>query len=156
MNERDEFFMREAIRQAKMAAADDEVPVGAVIVHDGQVIARAHNQVERLKDPTAHAEMLAITQATHHLSCKWLFDCSLYVTLEPCSMCAGALVLARIDRIFFGAPDSKTGACGSVINLACHGPLNHHIEVFGGLEEGICGGLLSNFFQKKRDHVKNG
>src|SRR5476649_1875122 len=104
----DEMFMTEAIRQAKMAASVDEVPVGAVIIHDRKIIAKAHNQIETLKDPTAHAEMIAITQATHYLSSKWLQECTLYVTIEPCSMCAGALVLSRIPRICFGAPDPKT------------------------------------------------
>src|SRR5437870_1894747 len=102
MSKNDEIFMKEAIRQAKMAAEEDEVPIGAVIVYERKIIAKAHNQIETLKDPTAHAEMIAITQAANTLSSKWLQECSLYVTIEPCSMCAGALVLARITRIFFG------------------------------------------------------
>src|SRR5579863_6266497 len=125
----DEIFMQEAIRQARAAASLDEVPVGAVIVHERKIIAKAHNQIETLKDPTAHAEMIAITQATHLCSSKWLQECTLYVTIEPCSMCAGALVLARIARVCFGASDPKTGACGSVINIAHHQSLNHRIEV---------------------------
>src|SRR5580698_8943208 len=116
----DEMFMREAIRQAHVAAAADEVPVGAVIVHERKIIAKSHNQIEMLKDPTAHAEMIAITQATNYLSSKWLQECTLYVTIEPCSMCAGALVLARMARVCFGAPEPKTGACGSVINIVNH------------------------------------
>ena len=142
--------MREAIRQAKMAAETDEVPVGAVIVHERKIIARAHNQIEILKDPTAHAEMIAITQATNFLSSKWLQECTLYVTIEPCSMCAGALVLARITRVCFGAKDPKTGACGSVINIANHKSLNHRIEVNGGVLAEECSTLVSEFFQKKR------
>jgi tRNA(adenine34) deaminase len=146
----DEMFMREAIRQAKMAASADEVPVGAVIVHERKIIARAHNQIETLKDPTAHAEMIAITQATHYLSSKWLQECSLYVTIEPCSMCAGALVLARIAHVCFGAQDPKTGACGSVINIANHQFLNHRIEVKAGILAEECAALVSEFFQRKR------
>lgn len=142
--------MREAIRQAKMAAGEDEVPVGAVIVHERKIIAKAHNQIETLKDPTAHAEMIAITQATHYLSLKWLQDCTLYVTIEPCSMCAGAMVLARISRVCFGAQDPKTGACGSVMNIANHKSLNHRIEANGGILAEECSSLLSGFFQKKR------
>jgi tRNA(adenine34) deaminase len=146
----DEIFMREAIRQAKMAAGEDEVPVGAVIVHERKIIAKAHNQIEILKDPTAHAEMIAITQATNFLSSKWLQEATLYVTIEPCSMCAGALVLARIARVCFGARDPKTGACGSVVNIANHQSLNHRIEVNGGILAEECAALLSEFFQKKR------
>lgn len=151
----DEMFMREAIRQAKAAAGEDEVPVGAVIVYQRKIIAKAHNQIETLKDPTAHAEMIAITQATNYLSSKWLQECSLYVTIEPCSMCAGALVLARILRVCFGAEDPKTGACGSVINIANHKSLNHRIEVNGGILAGECADLVSEFFQKKRKAKKN-
>ena len=142
--------MREAIRQAKAAAEEDEVPVGAVIVYQHKIIARAHNQIETLKDPTAHAEMIAITQAANYLSSKWLRECTLYVTIEPCSMCAGALVLARIARVCFGAQDPKTGACGSVINIANHKSLNHRIKVNGGVLAEECSILVSGFFQKKR------
>lgn len=146
----DEIFMREALKQARIAADNDEVPVGAVIVHEGKIIARAHNQVETLKDPTAHAEMIAITQATASLESKWLSECALYVTLEPCSMCAGALVLARVRRVCFGASDPKTGACGSVLDILGHEPLNHHPEVRGGICEDECGQLVSGFFRKER------
>jgi tRNA(adenine34) deaminase len=146
----DEMFMREAIRQAKAAAVKDEVPVGAVIVYQRKIIAKAQNQIETLKDPTAHAEMIAITQAANFLSSKWLQDCTLYVTIEPCSMCAGALVLARIPRICFGAREPKTGACGSVINIADHKSLNHRIEVDGGILAEECSALVSGFFKKKR------
>jgi tRNA(adenine34) deaminase len=146
----DEMFMREAIRQAKAAALKDEVPVGAVIVYERKIIAKSHNQIETLKDPTAHAEMIAITQAANFCSSKWLQDCTLYVTIEPCSMCAGALVLARIPRICFGAKEPKTGACGSVINIANHRSLNHRIEVNGGVLAEECSALVSEFFKKKR------
>lgn len=146
----DEMFMREALKQARIAADNDEVPVGAVIIHENKIIARAHNQVEILKDPTAHAEMIAITQASASLESKWLLECTLYVTLEPCSMCAGALVLARIRRICFGAADPKTGACGSVLDIVGHEPLNHHPEVEGRILEEECGQLVSEFFERKR------
>ena len=150
MSKVDDIFMSEAIRQAKKAAEADEVPVGAVIVYDHKIIARAHNQIEMLKDPTAHAEMIAITQATNYLSSKWLQECTLYVTIEPCSMCAGALVLARMNRVCFGAEDPKTGACGSIINIANHKSLNHRLEVTGGILAAECAALVSEFFQKKR------
>jgi len=146
--------MREAIRQANMASSKDEVPVGAIIVHERKIIARAHNQIETLKDPTAHAEMIAITQATNYLSSKWLEKCTLYVTIEPCSMCAGALVLARITRVCFGASEPKTGACGSVINIANHKSLNHRVEVSNNILAEECSSIVSEFFQKKRKAKK--
>ncbi len=150
MTKIDEAFMREALRQAKLAADKDEVPIGAVIVFENRIIARSHNQVEMLKDPTAHAEMIAITQATNYCSSKWLQDCTLYVTIEPCSMCAGALVLARLGRLCFGADEPKTGACGSVVNLVNHQQLNHQVDVQGGVLAAECGIIVSEFFQKKR------
>lgn len=146
----DRIIMQEALKLAKTAFEKDEVPIGAVITYKNKIIARAHNQVEMLKDPTAHAEMLAITQATNYLSSKWLQDCTLYVTIEPCSMCAGALVLARIKRVCFGASDPKTGACGSIVNIAHHKKLNHRIEVKKGILKGECAALLSHFFKSKR------
>ena len=147
--------MQEALKLAKKALDEDEVPVGAVIVFGGRIIARAHNQVELLKDPTAHAEMIAITQAASHLSCKWLNDCEIFVTVEPCSMCAGALVLARVRRICFGAHDSKTGACGSVFNIAQSSQLNHKIEITPGILGKECGGIVSSFFKGKRRHNRS-
>ncbi|MCX5696820.1 MAG: tRNA adenosine(34) deaminase TadA [Candidatus Omnitrophica bacterium] len=146
----DQFSMREALKEAQKAFEEDEVPVGAVIVYEGKIIARAHNQIECLKDPTAHAEMLALTSAANYLGTKWLNAASLYVTIEPCSMCAGALVLARVKNIYFGAKDPKTGACGSVFNIANSKKLNHRIKVKGGFLEKECGSLLSSFFRKKR------
>jgi tRNA(adenine34) deaminase len=152
----DTFFMMEALKQAKEAAANDEVPVGAVIIYRGQIIARAHNQVERLHDPTAHAEMIAITQAANFLTQKWLLGCQMFVTLEPCSMCAGALVLSRIERLVFGADDPKSGACGSVLNISRHERLNHRLEVESGLLESLCGKMVTEFFKKKRSLAKLG
>jgi len=146
-------YMQEALREAKEAFKDDEVPVGAVIVNKDRIIARGYNQVERLKDPTAHAEMIALTSATNFLGTKWLNGSTLYVTIEPCSMCAGALVLARIESIYFGAKDPKTGACGSVINIANNNKLNHRIKISGGILEEECSLLLKDFFKKKRKKV---
>lgn len=150
MISRSVFFMQEALKEARLAGEEDDVPVGAVVVYKEKIIARAHNQVEMLKDPTAHAEMLALTSATNHLGNKWLQGASLYVTIEPCSMCAGALVLARLDAVYFGAKDAKTGACGSVINIAHHKKLNHRLKVEGGILAKDCAGLLSEFFRNKR------
>ena len=146
----DETMMREAFKLAEIAAQKDEVPIGAVIVHKNKIIARAYNQVEMLKDPTAHAEMIAITQATNFLSCKWLSDCTMYVTIEPCCMCAGALVLSRIKRLCYGSKDSKTGACGSIVNITENSKLNHCVEVSGGILQEDCSLILSDFFRKKR------
>ena len=145
-----QYYMQEALKQAQQAFGEEEVPVGAVIVHQGKIIARGYNQVERLKDPTAHAEMIAITSAANYLGTKWLNEASLYVTIEPCSMCAGALVLARIKNLYFGASDPKTGACGSVINIVNHKKLNHQIKVTSGILQEECSSILSDFFKKKR------
>ncbi|MCU0665490.1 MAG: tRNA adenosine(34) deaminase TadA [Candidatus Omnitrophica bacterium] len=150
MKKLDEFYMLEALKEAREAFEEDEVPVGCVIVHEGKIISRAHNQVERLKDPTAHAEMIALTSATNYLQQKWLNGAALYVTIEPCSMCAGALVLARVKNVFFGAADPKTGACGSVFNIAASKKLNHRIKAQGGVLKEDCAGLLTEFFRKKR------
>ncbi len=145
-----EFHMREALVQARQAFEKDEVPVGAVIIHQNKLIAKAYNQVEMLNDPTAHAEMIAITQAANTLSQKWLHESTMFVTLEPCSMCAGALVLSRIKNVVFGAFDPKSGACGSVMNVAQNNQLNHRICVDGGVLQEECGGLLTEFFRRKR------
>lgn len=145
-----ETYMLEAFRQAEIAFYREEVPVGAVIVHEQRIISRAYNQVEMLKDPTAHAEMLAITQATSYLESKWLNKCTMYVTLEPCSMCAGALILSRIKKVVFGTSDPKTGAGGSVLNILQHGRLNHVVEIETGIATEKCSGILSEFFKKKR------
>jgi len=142
--------MAEALKEARKAFEEDEVPVGAVVVYGGKIIARAHNQVELLKDPTAHAELLALTSAANYLRTKWLNGASLYVTIEPCSMCAGALVLSRIKNLYFGAKDPKTGACGSIVNIANHKKLNHRLKITRGVLKDECGSLLKEFFKKKR------
>ena len=146
--------MQEALKEAEQAFCEAEVPVGAVIVHQGKIIARGHNQVERLKDPTAHAEIIAITSAANYLGTKWLKEASLYVTIEPCSMCAGALVLARVKNLYFGATDPKTGACGSLVNIINHKKLNHRIKVTQGILEAECSRLLKDFFKQKRKESK--
>ena len=153
MEKIEKFFMSEALREAQKAFEEDEVPVGAVIVCEGRIIARGHNQIERLKDPTAHAEIIAITSAANYLGTKWLNEATAYVTIEPCSMCAGAMVLARIKKISFGARDPKTGACGSVINIANHKKLNHRIKITRGILETECSFLLKDFFRKKRKNL---
>lgn len=149
MNKIDLIYMSEALKEARKAFDADDVPVGAVIVHKGRIIARAHNQIKLLKDPTAHAEMIAITQAAACLENERLPGACVYVTIEPCLMCAGALVLARVDRVCFGAPDPKTGALGSVFDVNKK-KLNHKIKVTKGVSEEECALLLREFFKKKR------
>jgi tRNA(adenine34) deaminase len=146
----DEIYMSEALKEARKAFEKDEVPIGAIIVHNGKIIARAHNQVRMLKDPTAHAEMIAITEAANFFRNERLPVCSMYVTIEPCPMCAGALILARMHSLFLGADDSKSGACGSVLNIVQNNNLNHHIEIHKGILEADCSSLLKEFFQAKR------
>jgi tRNA(adenine34) deaminase len=146
----DTLYMQEALKQAHKALDKNEVPVGCVIVHDDKIIARAYNQVEMLNDPTAHAEMIAITQAASFLNSKWLQDCSVYVTIEPCQMCAGALVLARIKRLVFGAADPKTGAFGSVCDILKSKNINHVFEVSRGIHQAESAFIISEFFKKKR------
>src|SRR2546425_5455717 len=147
----DEAFMREALRQAQKAYEADEVPVGAVVVRAGKIIARAYNQVELLKDATAHAEMLALTQAETAVGDWRLSDCDLYVTKEPCPMCAGALVHTRIRRVIFGCTDPSAGAAGSVLNLLQMPGLNHRCDIASGVLQAECAAILQNFFQKRRD-----
>ena len=142
--------MAEALKEARQGLRMDEVPVGTVITFENKIIARAHNQIETLKDPTAHAEMIAITQAANTLSSKWLHDCTMYVTLEPCCMCAGALVLSRIKRIVIGTADPKSGACGSVFNIGQQAELNHKIEIEYVEDPTIYSELLKVFFKEKR------
>lgn len=146
----DHHFMGEALRQATRAYEAEEVPVGAVIVRDGRVIARAFNQVELLKDATAHAEMLAITQAEATVGDWRLGDCTLYVTKEPCPMCAGALVHARLGRVVFGAPDPKAGCAGGVLNLLQFPSFNHRCQITSGVREEECRQLLRAFFAEQR------
>ena len=145
-----ENFMKAALREAEKALDIKEVPVGAVIVHDGQIIARAHNQRELLRDPTAHAEMIAITQAASHLQSWRLENTTMYVTLEPCPMCAGAIVLARIPELVFGAFDPKAGAAGSLMDILQDPRLNHRVSVSGGIMENECGAILREFFVRLR------
>ena len=145
-----EHYMRLALQQAERALAEDEVPVGAVIVHGESVIAAAYNQREQLRDPTAHAEIIAITQAAASLNSWRLEDCALYVTLEPCTMCAGAIVQARIPVVVYGATDAKAGAVHSLYRLLDDARLNHRAEVIPNVLAAPCGELLSHFFQQKR------
>jgi tRNA(adenine34) deaminase len=149
-----EEFMRMALREAEAALAENEVPVGAVIVHSGRVIASAHNQRETLRDPTAHAEMIAITQAAEVLGSWRLEGAALYVTLEPCAMCAGAVVLARMPLVIYGATDPKAGAVASLYRLLEDARLNHRAEVIGGVLAQPCGEILSRFFAQKRREGK--
>ena len=142
--------MRAALREARASLARDEVPVGCVIVHDGLVIGRGHNQVESLQDATAHAEVLAIGAASNALGSWRLHECTLYVTLEPCSMCAGAIVLARLGRLVYGAGDPKAGACGSVLDVIGERRLNHRVSVTREILADECGELLREFFRKRR------
>lgn len=146
----DHFFMGEALRQAIKAYGIGEVPVGAVVVRQGRIIARAFNQVETLKDATAHAEMLALTAAQSVVGDWRLTECTLYVTKEPCPMCAGALVHCRLQRVVFGASDAKGGAAGSAINLLQFPGLNHHCDITHGVRLDECRGMLKSFFQEQR------
>jgi tRNA(adenine34) deaminase len=146
----DEQGMQAALREARASLDIDEVPIGCVIVHDGMVIGRGHNQVETLRDATAHAEILAIGAASTALESWRLEDCTMYVTLEPCSMCAGAIVLARVPRLVYGAADPKAGACGSVLDIIHERRLNHRVDVSAGLLAEECGTLLREFFVAKR------
>ena len=150
----DYYFMGEALRQAVRAYEEEEVPVGAVVVRTERIIARAHNQVELLKDATAHAEMLAVTQAEEVIGDWRLNDCTLYVTKEPCPMCAGAIVHARVTRVVFGAPDPKAGAAGGVMNLLQYPTFNHRCVITRGVREQECRALLQNFFLEQREKKK--
>ena len=146
----DQYFMGEALRQAHRAWEKEEVPIGAVVVHNGRIIARAFNQVETLKDATAHAEMLAITQAESAMGDWRLNECDLYVTKEPCPMCAGALVHVRMRRVVFGCASAKDGAAGGVVDLLRHPKLNHQCEVLSGIREKECAEMLKAFFRERR------
>src|SRR5207302_3824430 len=147
----DEYFMREALRQANKAYDANEVPVGAVVVRAGRIIARAYNQVELLKDATAHAEMLALTQAEAAVGDWRLTDCDLYVTKEPCVMCAGALIHVRIRRLVFGCADARSGAAGGMINLLRNPIFNHRCEITSGILQDECTAILQDFFREKRE-----
>ena len=150
MKEKLEKYMHEALKEAVLAFEKDEVPVGCVIVHKDQVIARAHNQIKMLKDPTAHAEMIAITQAAAYLQNERLNTCDMYVTIEPCPMCAGAMVLGRIKSLYFAARDPKSGAAGSIVNLLQNNSLNHKVKTKSGILENESRSLIQEFFKKKR------
>ena len=145
-----ERWMESAIKEAEQAYKRKEVPVGAVVVHEGRIIGRGYNQIESLQDPTAHAEMIAITAAATSLSSRRLENCTLYVTLEPCAMCAGAIVQARVPQLVFGAPDPKAGACGTLFNIVQDARLNHRVELVSGVLEERCSGVLKVFFTKVR------
>ena len=151
----DETFMREALALARQAAEAGEVPVGAVVVKGGTVIGRGHNQPVSGRDPTAHAEVMALRDAAERVGNYRLADCDLYVTLEPCAMCAGAIMHARISRVIYGAADPKSGACGSVVNLFADSRLNHHATVVGGVMADGAGKLLKEFFAMRRGMVGN-
>jgi tRNA(adenine34) deaminase len=145
-----EQYMQKAVEQAKIAEENGDVPIGAVIVYKDQIIAKAYNQREQLQDPTAHAEIIALTQAAAYLENWRLNGCTMYVTLEPCPMCAGALVLARIDRLVFGCDDPKTGACKSLYNIVQDDRLNHRLEVTSGVLADECSQVLQEFFERRR------
>jgi tRNA(adenine34) deaminase len=146
----DERFMLAAIRQAAIAEENGDVPIGTVIVHENKIIAKTYNEREQLNDPTAHAEIIALTQAAEYIQSWRLHGCTIYVTLEPCPMCAGALVLARMDRLVYGCRDPKTGACGSLYNIVQDQRLNHRLDVVEGVLEKQCSALLSDFFRRRR------
>jgi tRNA(adenine34) deaminase len=146
----DEAFMREALVLARQAAAAGEVPIGAVVVKDGTVVGRGYNRPVATTDPTAHAEIVALREAAARIGNYRLGDCSLYVTLEPCAMCAGAIIHARLSRLVFGAPDPKAGACGGVVDLFADPRLNHHAAVTGGVMGEEAARLLQDFFQARR------
>jgi len=146
----DASFMEEALREARRAAAEGEVPVGAVVVRDGRILGRGHNQRERLHDPTAHAEMIALTQAAEAAGTWRLDGAAMVVTLEPCPMCAGALVNARMGRLLYGADDPKAGACGTLMNLVTDERLNHRMPVARGIRGAECAALLTEFFRARR------
>jgi tRNA(adenine34) deaminase len=145
--------MRVALREAERAAGEGEVPVGAVVVYSGRVIARAHNRPIHLNDPTAHAEILALRRAGRRLGNYRLSGCTLYATIEPCAMCASAMIHARIERLVFGARDAKAGAAGSVLQVLNHPQLNHRVEVESGVLEAECRSLLSGFFRVRRTKI---
>ncbi|MBS4216690.1 MULTISPECIES: tRNA adenosine(34) deaminase TadA [Neobacillus] len=154
MINQDEKFMLEAIAEARKAEKLDEVPIGAVLVHDGRIIARAHNLRESEQNATAHAELLAIDQACRETGSWRLEDTTLYVTLEPCPMCSGAIILSRVKRVVYGASDPKGGCAGTLMNLLQDSRFNHQCEVVKGVLAEECGSMLSSFFQKIRDRKK--
>jgi len=149
-NDTDEHFMRQALAEAARGSKEDEVPVGAVVVQDGKIIARAHNRPLHLNDPAAHAEILALRRAGRKLGNYRLSGCTLYVTIEPCAMCAGAIIHSRIARVVFGGFDPKAGASGSALTVLNHPKLNHQVEVLQGVLADDCASILREFFRRKR------
>jgi|SRR6056297_222424 len=145
-----DLFMMKAFHLAEKAFDEDEVPIGAVVVYENRIVGQGYNQVERLNDPTAHAEMIAISAACDTISSKYLSECTLYVTLEPCAMCSGAIVWSKLKRVVFGALDAKAGGCGSLFNIASNKNLNHQTEIIHGVMEMDCQFILKRFFEKKR------
>lgn len=143
--------MMQALKQAEFAMEKNEVPVGAIVVHNERIVGKGYNQVELMNDPTAHAEMIALSAACSTLQNKYLKDCTLYVTLEPCPMCAGAIVWSKLTRVVFGAIDEQAGGCGSIFNIASNKKLNHQTEVIQGVLESECQKLLQTFFKNKRN-----
>lgn len=150
IDELDRVYMEEALVLARRALESEDVPVGAIVVREGRIIGRGHNQREHLQDPTAHAEIIALTAAAQAAHCWRLDGCTMYVTLEPCAMCAGALVLARLDRLVYGATDPKAGACGSLFNIQQDARLNHRVETASGVLAEPCAELLRAFFRERR------
>ena len=149
-SKQDEHYMLEAIKAAEIAEENGDVPIGAVVVYENQIIGRAYNQREQINDPTAHAEIIALTQAAAFIASWRLHGCTIYVTLEPCAMCAGALVLGRLDRLVYGCEDPKAGACGSLYNIVQDERLNHRLEITSGVLADECAKLLQDFFRQKR------
>ena len=147
-------YMKEALKEAKKAYDKGEIPVGAVIVKDNKIIARAHNIKEEKNDTTKHAEIIAIQKASKKLNSWRLIDCEMYVTLEPCSMCAGALIQSRVKKVYIGTMDTKTGACGSVLNLLKDYPFNHNVEIETGIMQKECENILKVFFKELRNKNK--
>ena len=145
-----EYFMQEALKEAEKALFMGEVPVGAIIEKDGKIVGRGHNMTETAKDPTAHAEILAIREAAKELGGWRLLGCRMYVTTEPCSMCAGAMVLSRLEKVWIGTPDPKTGACGSLMNILQDERLNHSVQIETGIMQQQCEKIMKTFFQKLR------
>lgn len=145
-----DYWMAQALREAQSAYDRGEVPVGAIVVRNGIIIGKGSNQTEMLQDPTAHAEMIAITAAATHIGQRWLEGCTLYVTLEPCPMCAGAIVLARLPALVFGSYDPKAGACSTLYTITNDTRLNHRVHTVGGVKQDECGALLRSFFLGKR------
>jgi len=146
--------MLEALKEAKKAYAKDEVPVGAVVVADGKIIARAYNQTIQLNDPTAHAEIIALRKAAKKIGNYRLNDCQMYVTIEPCPMCAGALIWARVNELIYGVTDPKSGACGSVVNLFSDKKFNHQVKITSGILEEDCKKIVRKFFNEKRNYLR--